>query len=293
MQNVNAAARCAPWVIACALGLAACTQEPAEQAATAAGSGESPQAAAGPVDAELAWAEQALARNPALEVVATDRKAGIFTVRMRMGGELRTIRMDELVAAPPGAESAIESGAAQPMTDEPGDARTNADGVATAPAGTEANAAAITVTREAGRLSITGPGVSIASAGAPAAAAGAAGAGEAPVSRAPQRRSQPIVCQGSRLMQIDGRSIDFDGDGIIVEDGCDLHLTNSRITAGGTAITVTGGKVHIVNSDVKGARSSIEASQGSQVFMSGASIDGLQRRFDTAQINDLGDNRYR
>jgi len=288
MQNVNLA-HCAPWIIACTLCLGACTRETPEEAATAAAPGEpAAESAAGADEAILAWAEQALARNPALEVVATDRKAGIFTVRTRMGGELRTIRMDELVAAPPGVDDAtIESDSAPPMAD----ARA-APGASSA--SEEASAPAITVTREAGRLSITGPGVSIASAGPPAAAAAAAAAGEAPPgARVEQRRNQPIVCQGSRLMQIDGRTIDFDGDGILVEDGCDLHLTNSHITAGGTAVTVIGGRVHIVNSTVKGARGSIEASRGSQVFMSGASIDGMQRRFDTAQINDLGDNRYR
>lgn len=94
-------------------------------------------------------------------------------------------------------------------------------------------------------------------------------------------------------MHIDGRTIEFEGDGLVVEDGCDLYLTNSHISAGGAAITVTRGKVHIVNSTIKGGRSSIEASQGAQVFVSSASIDGLQRRFDTAQITDLGGNRYR
>lgn len=280
MQNVKLA-RYAPWAIACALCLGACTREAPGEAATAAASGPPVESAATTDEAALAWAEQALARNPALEVVATDRKARVFTVRPRMGGELRTIRMDELIAVAPGVEAAtIESGATRHEAD--------ADAADPVPASAEANTPGITMTREAGRLSITGPGVSIASAGAPADAAG-----EAPVAQVEQRRGQPIVCQGSRLMQIDGRVIDFDGDGLIVEEGCDLHLTNSRISAGGTAITVIGGKVHIVNSTVKGARGSIEASQGSQVFLSGASLDGLQRRFDTAQIKDLGDNRYR
>jgi len=283
MQNVKLAG-CAPWLIACALCLGACTREAGQEPATADAAAGSTDTAAGTDEAALAWAEEALARNPALEVVATDRKAGIFTVRMRMGGELRTIRMDELVAAPPsGTVATIESDDTQAMADE--------DPAASAPVADPASAPEITVTREAGRLSISGPGVSIASAGAPAVTAAGTGAEED--TRAAQRRNQPIVCQGARLMRIDGRVIDFEGDGIIVEDGCDLHLTNSRISAGGTAITVTGGKVHIVNSIVKGTRGSIEASQGSQVFMSGASIDGLQRRFDTAQINDLGDNRYR
>lgn len=242
-------------------------------------------------DAQLAWAREALARNPDLEVLAVDPR-GVFTVRMRQGGSLRTIQMDELIAAPP-------AGAAPAAPEEPeSTAGTATFETAAAEPGSPAVAGAmppgVTVTREAGNVSITGPGVSIATTGEPAAVAGASRSeAGAPSARAERRGNQPLVCQGARLMHIDSRVIEFDGDGLIVEDGCDLYLTNSRITAGGTAITVMRGKVHIVNSTVKGGRSSIDASHGAQVFMSGASIDGLQRRFDTARINDLGGNRYR
>ncbi|GMU69127.1 MAG: hypothetical protein AMXMBFR37_14590 [Steroidobacteraceae bacterium] len=297
------AARCAPIVLATVLA-AACTRQapPVEAAAPAAGSApgstaasaataSAADAAAVPDPAALAWAQQALARNPGLELVATD-PAGIFTVRMRHGGELRTIRMDELIAVPAGGATVEEEDIAAPADGEAPGAAGPADMAAVAPG-------AITVTREAGRLQISGPGVSIASAGAtaPAGGADAAAASAAPgaeaAGRQVERRGEPIVCQGGRLLRIDNRVLEFEGDGLVVEDGCDLYLTNSRIGAGGTAITVTRAKVHIVNSDVRGVRGSIDASKGSQVFMTDTSIDGLQRRFDTAQINDLGGNRYR
>lgn len=279
MLNVLGARRALFLTIA-TLAFAACTRESAPDATAAAGdaAGSAPQ---------VAWAREALARNPDLEVLAVDPK-GIFTVRLRHGGELRTVKMDELIAAPPGASAVVV-----PEPEPAPDAQATelaGDAAAAAPASD------ITVTRDAGRVSITGPGVSIATAGALQGAtdtAAAAAAGSPRTASAEQRGSQPLVCQGGRLMHIDNRVIEFDGDGLIVQDGCDLYLTNSRIIAGGTAITVMRGKVHIVNSTVKGGRSSIDASQGAQVFMSSASIDGLQRRFDTAQINDLGGNRYR
>lgn len=296
------AARCAPIVLATVLA-AACTRQapPVEAAAPAADSAPPPAAttastggAAGAVPdaAALAWAQQALARNPGLELVATD-PAGIFTVRMRHGGELRTIRMDELIAVPAGGAMAEDEDIAAPEDGAAAGGGGPAD-MAAAP-----TSGAITMTREAGRLQISGPGVSIASAGAtaPAGGADAAAASAAPgaeaAGRQVERRGEPIVCQGGRLLRIDNRVLEFEGDGLVVEDGCDLYLTNSRIGAGGTAITVTRAKVHIVNSDVRGVRGSIDASKGSQVFMTDTSIDGLQRRFDTAQINDLGGNRYR
>ncbi|MBX3694083.1 MAG: hypothetical protein KF790_02790 [Steroidobacteraceae bacterium] len=298
------AARCAPIVLATVLA-AACTRQapPVEAAAPAAGSAPGSTAASAATastadaaavrdPAALAWAQQALARNPGLELVATD-PAGIFTVRMRHGGELRTIRMDELIAVPAGGATVEEEDVAAPEDGAAAGGGGPAD-IAAAPA-----SGAITVTREAGRLQISGPGVSIASAdgSAPAGGADAAAASAAPgaeaAGRQVERRGEPIVCQGGRLLRIDNRVLEFEGDGLVVEDGCDLYLTNSRIGAGGTAITVTRAKVHIVNSDVRGVRGSIDASKGSQVFMTDTSIDGLQRRFDTAQINDLGGNRYR
>jgi len=262
------AAHCAPLMMIATLGLVGCSRE-APPAATLA-AGEAVDAAT------LHWAREALVRNPELEVVATDPN-GTFTVRMRQGGELRTIRMDELIAAPPAEAPGGEVQGAPGVESGPDASATETATPAAPPAD------AITVTRADGRVNISGPGVSIASADA----SGARGA------QAEPRRAQPIVCQGGRLLRIDNRTIEFDGDGLIVEDGCDLYLTNSRVRASGTAITVTRGKVHIVNSDVQGGRGSIDASEGSQVFLSDTAIDGLQRRFDTAQIHDLGGNRYR
>ncbi len=283
MLNVRGASR-ATLLALLSLGVAACARQPPASAPA--------PAAEAARDAQFGWARAALERNPDVEVLAADPR-GIFTVRLRHDGGLRTFRLEDLVAAPPGGDAA-QAGPSAPVPDEaaPVDSAPAAAASA-APAG--APTAGLTVTRDAGRVNITGPGVSIATAGAAPAASGASvpSRGEPPRASIERRGGQPIVCQGERLMRIDGRSIDFDADGLIVEDGCDLYLTNSRISAGRNAITVTNGKVHVVNSTVRGGHSSIDASLGSQVFLSGASIDGLQRRFDTAQINDLGGNRYR
>jgi hypothetical protein len=274
---------CAPLFILALLGATACTRE--------APGGATAPAVTPPADARFGWAREALERNPRIEVLAADPQ-GIFTVRLRESGALRTFRLDELVGGPPdgvAAEGAVSLPA--PTESAPIDAGSSEAASAEPP---DATARELTVTRDAGRVSITGPGVSIATAGAVAAGPDepAPGGAETPRASAEHRGGQPIVCQGERQMRIDGRSIEFDADGLIVEEGCDLYLTNSRINAGRTAIRVTRGKVHIVNSAVSGGHSSIDASLGAQVFLSGATIDGLQRRFDTAQINDLGGNRY-
>ena len=48
----------------------------------------------------VAWAKDALERNPNLEIVATDVTAGVFTVRDRRTQEIQAVKLDELATAP-------------------------------------------------------------------------------------------------------------------------------------------------------------------------------------------------
>src|SRR5690606_18072347 len=50
--------------------------------------------------AELTWARSALERNPRYEVLASDIQARVFTVRDRSSGEVETINLNDLAAAP-------------------------------------------------------------------------------------------------------------------------------------------------------------------------------------------------
>jgi hypothetical protein len=107
-----------------------------------------------------------------------------------------------------------------------------------------------------------------------------------------ERRTDPIVCQGNRLMRIDGETIEFTGDAVIAEKGCDLYISNARISAGGVGIIVRQARVHIVNSSIGGTRGSYEASQGAEIYVARSTFTGVGRRFDSATMNDLGDNTY-
>ena len=49
---------------------------------------------------EVEWAKAALARNPALEIVATDEVAGTFSVRDTTTGAMYKLHTNELMAAP-------------------------------------------------------------------------------------------------------------------------------------------------------------------------------------------------
>jgi hypothetical protein len=107
-----------------------------------------------------------------------------------------------------------------------------------------------------------------------------------------ERRHEPIVCQGSRLLHIDNRNLIFDGDAVSAMDGCEIHITNSHISASGVGIAVRGANVHIDNSQIEGDQASIEASQGAQVYAASSRFKGLSRRLDTAAVHDLGGNTW-
>jgi hypothetical protein len=107
-----------------------------------------------------------------------------------------------------------------------------------------------------------------------------------------EKRSDPIICQGDRLMRIDGQVIESTGDAVIAENGCDLYISNANIRAGGVGIIARQARVHIVNSTIGGSHGSYEASQGAEIYVATSTFAGIGRRFDTAQMTDLGGNQY-
>ncbi|MBX5462565.1 MAG: hypothetical protein IRZ28_15920 [Steroidobacteraceae bacterium] len=103
-----------------------------------------------------------------------------------------------------------------------------------------------------------------------------------------ERRSEPMICQGARLLHIDGRNLQFDGDAVSAEDGCEIHITNSHIIAGGVGVTARAANVHIKNSVIEGKSGSVSASDGANVYTQSSTFRGLSRRLDTATFHDLG-----
>jgi len=143
-----------------------------------------------------------------------------------------------------------------------------------------------------GKVLASGPGYSI-RAGEPAAAsvrlASTSSEIPSPVRGvAVERRSEPMICQGARLLHIDGRNLQFDGDAVSAEDGCEIHITNSHIIAGGVGVTARAANVHIKNSVIEGKSGSVSASDGANVYTQSSTFRGLSRRLDTASFHDLG-----
>jgi hypothetical protein len=251
---------------------------------------------------EFEWARAALARNPDLEVISSDEHARIFTVKSRSQGTLYTVKADDVVGVPKGLLAAVAAASAPPAeaasggTLPPQDAATASGGnESSAPPADERARPDYTVEREAGRVRVTGPGVSITTS-ATAAAAGAAAPAPAKepasASSGAEHRSEPLVCQGAKFLRLDNRNIEFTGDAVLAEKGCELYITNSRLIAAGTGVSAAGALVHIDNSTVEGRTASIEAEQGAKVYVAGSKLRGISRRFDVAELHDLGGNEW-
>jgi hypothetical protein len=160
-------------------------------------------------------------------------------------------------------------------------------GVAFGLVGLAAGQAASTQTSGAGRVIAKGPGYSIVATGA-----GNQG-GETTVTDAPlERLHEPIVCRGQRVLSIDNRNLRFEGNAITAEDGCELHISNSRISASGVAIRARNASVHIENSEIEGRKASIDAAGGAQIYAETSTFRGAARRLGEAVIHDLGNNNW-
>ena len=260
---------------------------------------------------EVAWAKAALARNPAIEILSTDEATGTLKFRDTTTGAMYLVKPQELMAAPLPVKlaqtnvPATPAAAPEPATSAAAEAAV--EPVEAAPAQTTETVAA---TRGSGESLAEGPGYSITRGAQQDSVASSSLEGpgysitrDAPASHQSQpdaeavasnveKRTDPIICQGDRLMHIDGETIEFTGDAVIAENGCDLYISNARIRAGGVGIIARQARVHIVNSTIGGTLGSYEASQGAEIYVARSTFAGVGRRFDTATMNDLGGNEY-
>jgi hypothetical protein len=253
-------------------------------------------------NAQMQWARDALARNDSIEVVAEDPSSHTFTVRVKSSGELRMVHANQMIASsgalgtatdqPPAAAGAAASAPAAAAAAAPSAASAEPPPMPEPPpppAVQPSTLAPQTAAASAGRVLESGPGYTI-TAGSEAMASGARLRDANVTNAAVERRHEPIVCQGARLVHIDNRNLIFDGDAVSAEDGCEIHITNSHISARGVGVSARHANVHIDNSIIEGGQASIDASEGAQVYAASSQFHGLSRRLDTAAFHDLGGN---
>jgi len=256
---------------------------------------------------ETGWARDALQRNANLEVVSSDPASGAITVRIRSSGEVRVVNAAELIGALPtlaaaAAPSPAPAPAAPALPEPATPAAPAATAAAPAPAPAPEPAAPATASTEAApapaatpaaapgaRVLKSGPGYSISAPTVAAAAASGDGSGAARATTL-ERRHDPIVCQGERLYRIDNQNLAFEGDAVNAEDGCELYISNSHIDAAGAGVVARSANVHIRNSTITGGTSAVDASGGAQVYAQASTFKGMIRRADTATFHDLGGN---
>jgi hypothetical protein len=245
-----------------------------------------------PVHDDMSWAQGALERNARLEVLTVDRQARAFTVRMKDTGELRVVQADDIVGSPPQPANPANTATAvnTPSPPRPEVAPTPEPQT---PAAAEPAARPVAPTSGPGVIS-SGPGYSIKSARPDGSASSRSSASPASDSiargLAVERRDEPIVCQGVRFLRIDNRNLEFSGDAISAEDGCEIHITNSRIAAQGVGVSARAANVHIENSSIEGQSGSLFASDGAQVYAEASHFRGLSRGLTTETLHDLGGN---
>lgn len=143
---------------------------------------------------------------------------------------------------------------------------------------------------KAGSVLASGPGYSIKASGAKGNQAGVATGLTAARGTPVERLHDPIICQGSRLLHIDNRNLEFDGDAVTAEDGCEIHITNSRIRAKGIGVQARAANVHIENSEIDGDSGAIDASEGAQIYAESSRFKGLNRHMQASAFHDLGGN---
>jgi hypothetical protein len=261
---------------------------------------------------ELQWARAALARNPALEVVAVDESAQVIRVRDRASGASFNLRPDELLAMPaataapdpnanasnaaatvaPAPKTAITEGvvpAAEPAEPPDGE-RARAGDEALARSGAVPVHRDYDIERDANGVTITGPGVQITT--HPGSGIATTSTGALAPAEGLERRNEPLHCQGARFLRLDSQRLAFAGNGIVAEKGCELYLTNSRVEALGTALIADGSKVHLTNSTLIGGTGSLSMQHGAEAYVGGSTLKGISRRFDSSQLHDLGGNLW-
>lgn len=250
---------------------------------------------------EFLWARAALERNPTIEVMAADKEAEVFTVKIKRTGATQTIAMKEIGAAPISefvaaaldtpARAPVASPAKSSESDEPAatvaqsEETDTADEPAAAASNSEPLDKTYTIQRRAGQVKVSGPGVSIVSAG-PAVAA---------VTERNQRQqtTDPLICEGRRMVHFDNRNIYVDGNAIVARGGCELYITNSHVISSGTAVVASDSIVHIANSTIEGRQASFDAGEGARMYLRSSTFQGLPRRAERAVVQDQGGNTWR
>jgi hypothetical protein len=107
------------------------------------------------------------------------------------------------------------------------------------------------------------------------------------------RSAQPIVCQGANRMELKGRHIVTDGEGIVVNGACTVVVKDSHIIAGGFGVVVNASSnVEIENSFIQGTKGAVVGHAMSETNYRNSTLRGGASKFAMAKVNDGGGNTH-
>jgi hypothetical protein len=275
-------------------------------------------------------AQIAVRANPSLELIATDDRQGVLTVRVKRTGQILTVRASDVTAgtafrdleSSTGAPSASSvSGSSPSMSGSPvprsagAASKTEAtspghrDIVQETPGGVR-----VVTDSATGRVSITTPTARVVAGGTPVSAGTGQSlppeAREARSEREPrsekseeagahidesrlERRTSGVVCVGSQGVQLDGVLLRVDDAAIQVTGPCKISIRNSHIV-GEIAVQMTGsGVITVDNSIIEGRSAAFQLAGDAVVEVRASTVHGAVQSVQNAKVRDQGGNLWR
>ena len=307
MQRLTAWRRSADRLLTRAAGIALCS---AAIGVTSACGGST---------TDVEKAQIAVRANPALELVATDERQAVLTVKVKRSGRTLTVTAADVIGGVAFRDLDAES-PGEPLTvqrNAPGtsrvDATTSGGTASVGQSGVDASTPGgqVSIRSGGGGISVSGAGGQVkvggGSVGAQANSGrrGAAAVPERPgsTSAAPsgdgrgavidesrlEQRSRPVACTGDNNVTLSNVLLRVDGVAVQGVGSCDIRIRNSHII-GDVAVQVTGStNVAIENSIIEG-RVALSLTGSADMSVKSSTIRGPVQRIGSTQLKDLGGN---
>jgi hypothetical protein len=249
-------------------------------------------------------AQVAVRANPALELVATDERQAVLTVRVKRTGQILTVRADDVVAGTAFRNLDLTEPSGQAASAGPAQVASAKDTNQAPPVTSPAPAAAAPGAAAPVRSAEPTPapprpapptGVK--------AAPPAAVASPAPASTKPsgtdgatidesrlKPRTEPVHCTGANSVRLDGVLLRADRVAVQAVGQCAVYITNSHIV-GRVAVEAAGDTtVTIENSIIEGV---VQAAGRSTITTKSSTIQGRVQKLQNGAVRDLGQTIWR
>jgi hypothetical protein len=270
-------------------------------------------------------AQVAVRANPDLELLATDERQAVLTVRVKRTGKVLTVRADDVVAGSAFRDLDTATAPAQPAATapQPAQAPTPAREAEVSTPG-----ARVSVDRRSGESKKRPTAAAVESDTSrdpkPEASAGSASVDRAarpPVAsteqattpppaksvppQAPskqpganidesalQKRTDPVRCISSETVRLDGVLLQADRVAVQAIGKCNIRITNSHVI-GHAALQIAGDATVTVENSIIEGDPAIRVAQTAAIEVHSSTIRGRVQKLQSATVRDLGDNVWR